>query len=156
MNVSIELEGPSSRTLTEIENHSENARQAVRQTFFYMGRHLKAKTSKNILDKSRKTGRIYIRRDKSGRRRRHQASAPGETHANRSGTLRKTIGTKIHSTDSLEIGYGVAKASLPPEHAEIEFGIGRVKKRPSLANTIDEEGREFETYFEKALEGLAG
>jgi len=155
------IDGPSEFTFRQIETNAENVRQAIRQTFFFMGRDLKKEISKAILSKEGKTGNVYNVRlkiksgrnkGKPGRRIRHQSSAPGETHADLSGDLRKSLGWKVHGTDSLEIGYGITKTA--PEYADIEFGNDRVAARPSIRNSI--EGASFETFFEKALEKLEG
>ena len=171
--ISITLEGPSEETFHIIENEAENVRQAIRQTFFQMGREIKKKAIKAINDKKGKTGRVYMVRTtvksghnkgKLGRRRRHRASAPGETHANLSGDLRDSLGWQVHGTDSMEIGYGVTKwVGKASDYAgRIEFGdaygplgrgVGRIEARPSIRNAID--GASFETFFEKALEKLA-
>lgn len=149
--------GPTLETYELIEANAENVRQAIRQTFFFMGRDLKQKISKDILDKTNKTGHIYVRRDKLGRRRRHQSSAPGETHANMTGELRESLGWKVHGTNSLEIGYGVEKPTV--SYAEIEFGYFKeewkvfIEARPSIKNNI--ENVSFETFFEKALDKIA-
>lgn len=155
------ITGPSNETFESIEEMAPNVRQAIRQTFFYMGRELKKSTSKDILDKATKTGRVYVRRTKSGRKRRHQASAPGETHANMSGNLRKSLGWKVHGTDYLEFGYGVTKWSgrASDYAARIEFGGTdsrgiTIEARPSIQNNI--EGAKFETFFAQALEKLVG
>jgi len=65
-------------------------KQGLRRGMFKAGHGLIGEASRQIL-KGDKTGIVYIRRDRAGRRRRHQSSAPGETHANLSGTLRKSL-----------------------------------------------------------------
>jgi len=162
--VSGTIEGPSEKTFRKIEAEAENFRQALRQTFFFMGKTLKTKTRKAITSKKGKTGHVYFikRTVKSGKnkgaavRRRHRASAPGETHANLSGKLRDSIGWQVHGTNSLEFGYGVEPSKPAPEHASIEFEHNgqKANARPSLRNNI--EGSSFETFFEKALDKLAG
>lgn len=127
--------------------------RGVRQGFFNIGRTLKRTANKNILDKSQKTGRIYIFKTQSGRRKRHQASAPGETHANLTGDLRKAVAWKVYGSDELKFEYGVDGLTPPPYDTAIEFGTkdGRILARPSLRNAIFEIDRDAEVYFEEAI-----
>jgi len=163
MKVEFKLVGPSEETLAAIKNNAPNVRQAIRQTFFRMGRDLKKKTNDDILDKSTKTGRYYwVYRGKGGvrlkRRRLHRASAPLQTHANLTGALRESIGWKTKGTEELEFGYGLTRPA--PEYAkDVEFGHRarngtNVEKRPSLRNNIEKNQASFEKYFKEALEEL--
>lgn len=109
--------------------------RSIRETWFELADDLKGRANAEILRKP-KSGRIYIRRDRLGRRRRHRASAPGETHANDTGALRKAIGWKVHGNNEMIFGYGVTRNS--PDYDEfVEFGTRRMAARPSLANAID-------------------
>ena len=160
MRVAIVIDGPSKKTLAFIENYSENTRQAIRQTFFHMGNELKKKANAAILDKTTKTGRWY-RVYRNGRRFWHQASAPGETHANLSGALRRSLSYQIQGTSVLEFGYGVAndmKGPPAPEYARRieEGGYGSHKTyiapRPSLKNAVGKVS--FDKFFSKELARL--
>ena len=168
MIVSLIVDGPTEETLKHIKNHSRNVRKTIRNTFFFMGQDLKKNIIADIKDVNAKTGKVYIvRGSKSkglylmldpitatavnlyrGRRRSHQASAPGETHADLSGTLRKSLGWKVQGSNNLLIGYGVS-GKPAPDYAEIEFGFGRVEARPSIGNRVD--NASFEAFFEKDL-----
>lgn len=120
-------------------------KRALRQAWFEVGRHLTREANREIL-KGRKTGRVYIFRSPSGRRRRHRASAPGETHANLTGALRKSIGWKMTGARGGDFGYGVAGGSrtAPPYAGAIEFGRddGTIAPRPSLLNAINASERD--------------
>lgn len=161
MNVSMTIDGPSRRVLIAIENIAPNARQAIRQTFFEMGRTLQKKTSKDILDKKSKTGRVYRVKSRSGRYRKHRSSAPGQTHANLSGDLRKSIGWKVYGTDKMEFGYGITKfvgnASAYARRIEEGGSDSRgimIEARPSLKNNIA--NVQFESFFEAQVNKLVG
>lgn len=125
--------------------YQKRIKRSVRRGFFRYGKLLLSTASKNILDTSKKTGRIYTRRIKGGAVRRHQASAAGETHANLSGTLRRSLSWKVPSaSNTLFFGYGLNKPA--PKYAKwVEFGHKNrnktkpfVEARPSIQNTIDE------------------
>ena len=65
----------------------------IREGFFQTGGQLKKYANEKIL-RGVKSGRLYrIRRGKIIKN--HRASAPGETHANLSGTLRRSLGWKV-------------------------------------------------------------
>lgn len=122
--------------------------QSIRTGYLMLGRDLKATANREILT-GVKTGRVYVRRDKAGRRRRHRASAPGETHANRTGTLRKSLGWKVNGARWLEFGYGVDK-SAPDYARDVEEGRKNAP-RPTLQNAINATTRNAETYVNHAF-----
>lgn len=127
------------QAIFRIKNLNRLTKAGIEHGSYVSGRGLVSSTSKAILARN-KTGRIYRLRTAKGRRRTHRASAPGETHANLSGRLRRSLSFKV-SPSTLEFGYGVTKQAAP-EYAEwVEFGTGRMKPRPSLQNGIKAETR---------------
>jgi hypothetical protein len=136
----------------EAEQMNTRLQQVFRRGFIsYMGA-LKKRANHEILH-GKKTGRVYVVRLPSGRRRRHQSSAPGETHANLTGKLRKSLSWKVHGWQKAEFGYGVAvKASnAAPFYAPwLEFGTKRMQPRPSLGNAIEAEP--VEAHFNHAFD----
>jgi len=156
MIISFETDSPTPKTLEQIRLQSSNVRKAIRETFYFMGVELKKEISANIKDVSQKSGNVYFVR-KRGRRVRHQASAPFETHADLSGVLRRSLAFKVQGTENLKIGYGVNPNRDAPEYALIEFGYGGILPRPSIGNVLDSpdgENMQFETFFERRLEKL--
>jgi hypothetical protein len=131
----------------KLEGIERLTKRAVRQGMFKWARDLKSTANKDILAKD-KTGRIYRIRLPSGRIRRHQSSAPGETHANLTGRLRRTIGWNVVASDRLEFGYGLDRVKEVPEYAQwVEFGSSRMAPRPSIQNSINKTAGNAETYF---------
>lgn len=128
-------------------------KRAVRRGMFKWAKDLKATANQQILAKD-KEGIVYLRRTPSGRRRRHRASAPGQSHANRTGALRKSIGWNVTGSDRLEFGYGVDGKDTPLYAPFIEFGTFRMKPRPSLQNAINSTLGNAETYFKEELDKL--
>jgi HK97 gp10 family phage protein len=132
------------------------SKRGMRQGWFQLGRDLKSTASNEILH-GMKSGQVYIRRDKAGRRRKHRSSAPGETHANRTGATRRSLSWKVRGHQSLEFGYGVvqarSQAQATPYAEFLEFGTpgGRMKARPSLQNAISATTRNAEKYFDKEI-----
>lgn len=141
------------RVLTELGDISKATRRGIRQGFFNLGRDLKFRANAEILRRP-KGGRVYLVRGPRGRIRRHVASAPGETHANLTGALRRSIGWQVNGHESMDFGYGVGnrKKNQAPEYSPfVEFGTNRMEERPSLNNAIDASQRDAERNF---LEGI--
>lgn len=111
------------------ENIAARTRFGVEKALWRSGKDIQKEFSRQVLAKD-KSGRLYIRRTKGGARRRHIASAPGETPANRKGTYRKGFGFSVARADHLTIG------DTAPHALWLEVGTSRMKKRPGLSNAI--------------------
>jgi len=142
------------RTYAEIANLGKMGRRAIRQAWFRLGIDLRQAASREILRKP-KGGRTYWIRIKGGRRRRHVASAPKESHANLRGRLRRSLSWKVHGADSMEFGYGVSTTAvnaMPRYGKYVEEGTTRMGERPSIGNAVaavgDRAGRHFVQAFE--------
>ena len=141
------------KAFISLTNIDRRTARGIRQGFFKLGQALQSKSSSNILDKSQKSGLVYIRVDSAGRRRRHRSSAAGETHANMTGKLRRARGWKVKGAESLTFQYGADGRVPPPYDGAIEFGRkdGSIEARPSLRNTIEELDKDAENYFEEDI-----
>jgi hypothetical protein len=136
------------KVFVQIDRLEERTTRSIRQGWFKLGKDLKQTANKEIL-KRPKGGRTYIRRTRGGRRRRHVASAAGETHANMTGKLRRSIGWRVSGSKYMEFGYGVARGEFAPDYANaIENGSRTILARPSLRNTINSTQRNAERYFD--------
>ena len=137
------------RVYVQIDSLEELTRRAIRHGWFTLGKDLRQTASKEILRRP-KSGRVYRVRGPSGRRRRHVASAPGETHANLTGAARRSLGWVVTGSRSMEWGYGVDKSA--PEYVKhLEFGTKRMAARPSLQNAMDAVHRNSKMYFGKGF-----
>tara|TARA_R110000851_G_scaffold70529_1_gene157319 strand:- start:70 stop:537 length:468 start_codon:yes stop_codon:yes gene_type:complete len=128
------------RAFLKVDSIEKLTRKAVRSALYISGIGLKRNANTEILKKP-KGGRTYIRKDRAGRKRRHVASAPGETHANMSGTLRRSLGFKVGGRDQLEFGYGVENVPAPDYAEPVEFGSAKMAARPTIQNAIKSERR---------------
>ena len=146
-----DLEKLYRKVILKITNLGKLVKAGVEHGAWTSSRGLQAATSKEIL-KRPKGGRVYVTRTRSGARRRHTASAPGETHANLSGAMRRSLGFTVSATE-IEFGYGVTKNNAPEYAEAIEFGRrdGTIKPRPSLQNGIKGERRNFQNNFEREI-----
>lgn len=153
MSVKFVADRKNSKVFAKIEGVEKLTRRGLRQGMFKAGNTIIAEASREIL-KGSKTGKVYIRRDRKGRRRRHKSSAPGETHANFSGTARRSLSFQIRGSSEIEVGYGVSSGKDAPEHAKhIEFGTKNMKARPSVGNAIDSEQGNITQHFEREILG---
>lgn len=150
----------------EIEQIPTRLQQVFRNGFFSYMRALKKRANQEILH-GKKTGKVYRihgnwttrRSRKSVRFRKHQSSAPGETHANLTGRLRRSLSWRVHGWEKAEFGYGVStdKSSKAPFYAGyVEFGTpkGQMKPRPSLMNAIKAE--DVDGHFDRAFDEKFG
>ncbi len=131
----------------------QKTQQSIRQAWFGLGRDLEKEAKKEI-KRTPKSGRTYFIRTKSGRFRRHVASAPGETHANLTGKLRRSVSWKVHGYSRMEFGYGVAVigTNAAPEYdIFVEDGTNRMAPRPSMANAVRKIKRTTSQHFQKAM-----
>lgn len=117
-----------------IENADRHTKQAIRRMWFNLGDDLANRAKSEILKP--KSGRVYLRR-RGGRLVRHRASAPGETHANDTGALRRAVSWKVYGWEEMGFGYGVGGQTSPYYDLFVEFGTRRMQPRPSLKNAID-------------------
>ncbi len=137
MSIRLDIVAPDSniRAIESAESIAARTRFGVEKALWHSGKDIHAEFNRQVLAKN-KTGRLYIRRIKGGARRRHIASAPGETPANRTGAYRKGFGFSVDGAHQLAVG--VAGATDRPEEVPLwlEVGTRRMKARPGLANSI--------------------
>ncbi len=147
--MSITLDPNSRKAVLKIKSLKKLTQRGIEFAAYTSGKMLVRATSAEILAKP-KGGRTYVTRTRSGSRRRHIASAPGETHANFSGMLRRSLDFKVTHTQ-LEFGYGVRRGDAPDYAAFVEEGTGRMEPRPSLQNGIKSQERNIEKNFEREI-----
>lgn len=85
------------------------------------------KRVKELLVQGPKTGRIYRFRGQD-----HQASAPGEAPATRTGRLVKSFNYNVHGPFQMEVGESAPYAGF------LEDGTGKMKPRPHVIRAITE------------------
>ena len=145
----IEIDAASKSAVLKIKNLDKLTKAGVQFASYTSANGLVKATSAEILRKP-KGGKTYIRRDKAGRRRRHVASAAGETHANMTGRLRRSLSFKVNPTQ-IEFGYGVTKNDAPKYAAFVENGTSKMGARPSLLNGIKSQRRNFQNNYEREI-----
>jgi len=152
----IKITPGSKKVELRLSNLKKLTKSGIEAAAHTSSKELMRTTSKEILRKP-KSGITYITRNRAGARRRHVASAPGETHANFSGALRRSLGF-TSSSSKIEFGYGVTRNNAPEYAERVEYGTSKMKARPSLMNGIKSETRNFQKNFDreigKRLEGF--
>lgn len=157
--MAVEVKQPrrNAQIFLKVEKLDITTTRGIRQGLYDWGRALQRDANKDILRKP-KAGRLYIRRDRAGRRRRHVASARGESPANMTGRLRRSLGWSLQGNTELEFGYGVpssrSKQKQAPEYAEwLEFGSpgGKIKPRPAIQLAFNRTRKDAENYFTKGI-----
>jgi len=142
-------EGSNNREVfLSLDNIEENSRRGIRQGFFRVGHLLERNLKKEIIRKN-KTGRIYknIRTRSGTRKRRHRASAPGETPAKLSGNYRKNVGFQIRGSESMD--FGIRDGA---DYAEfLEGGTKNMDPRPGVGNTVRDTEKDTQRFFESSL-----
>lgn len=93
------------------------------------------KSAKLATQKKDKTGRIYLISTKSGKIKRHQASAPGQSHANITRTLTQSMNYKVNSPTQALFGYD----TTTKYGKYLELGTRKMKPRPTLRNAMKAE-----------------
>lgn len=147
----IRLDYHDRRAVLLIENLDKLTREGMEYALWISARQLMKATSADIL-KRPKGGRTYFRKDAAGRRRRHVASAPRETHANMTGTLRRSLSFRVDKNE-LEFGYGVQGTTAPEYAGWVEFGTNLMVERPSLRNNIRGGRRNMMNNLEREIRG---
>ena len=151
MTVKFVASSNSKKVFGRIEGLEKAFKIGIRRGMSDSGHGLVRSANAEILRKP-KSGKTYIITTRSGRRRRHVASAPGETHANLTGATRKSLSFKQHGISQLEFGYGVSEGKRATDWAEfLEFGTSKMKPRPSLQNALRDQQGHMVQHFENAI-----
>ena len=116
------------RVLGQLQSAPENFRIGLMQASHMAGQVLVRTAQQGILT-GPKTGRMYGS---------HQASAPGEYAANRTGNLLGSVDYEVSGANFLRFGVGAAYGVF------LELGTSRMAPRPNLGNAVRDAGAEVE------------
>lgn len=141
----------SKQVVAKISRSDREAVKAVRGSMFDSGHDL-IKSANTAVLKEFKTGKTYVVKTRGGMRKRHRASGPGQSHANLSGRLRKTLQFQLHGTKTIEFGYGASKRDAPDYAEFVEGGTSRMGARPTLNNALDRESATIENNFSRGFD----
>lgn len=113
-----------------LEGSRELFREGIRSALFEIGAE-NTQQAKKFLYQPPKTGRLYPYKNRI-----HQASAPGESPASRSGKLARSITYKVRGS------YQVEFAATAYYGAWLEEGTKKMLPRPYITRTIKKKSRD--------------
>lgn len=125
--ISMEMDKKSQEILIDIGKHGFKHRRGLRIALNEIGSSV-ANSMANYIFNGPKTGRWYTYRGEP-----YQASAPGESPANRSGNLARSGGYLVRGYWDVMI-YEKAEYAAPLEYGTLD---GRIKPRPHLIRAIN-------------------
>lgn len=144
MSIELDIVGPggNTRAIKSAENIAANTRFGVEHALWRSGKDIQGEFNRQVLAKN-KTGRLYIRRIRGGARRKHRASAPGETPANRTGAYRKAFSFNVDGAHQLKVGVAAVENGADGKYPlYLEIGTSRMKPRPGLRNAVSASERD--------------
>lgn len=119
------------KVLIDITNQNGLHQKGIESALYEIGQEVVTETSK-LIKTGAKTGRVYRIKGRS-----HQASAPGEAPANRSGRLARSGDYKVRSWDQMEVGETVGHGKF------LEDGTRRrIVPRPHVIKAINNKARD--------------
>lgn len=148
MSIEMVEDKQNKKVFFQLDQLEERTKRGIRRAFFRLGADLIDTLSKDVLAKN-KTGRTYIRRTRSGARRRHVASAPGQSPANRTGMYRRNRGYKIKGSENMEFGIREFGEDYP---RFLEEGTSKMDARPGLGNAVSKTTRNADKHFSVEIE----
>lgn len=125
-----------------IDNITRNHKKAIRNASFDIGKKSQNESRKNILT-GKKTGRTY----KIGGFV-HRASAPGESPANITGSLAKSVDYDVRGHQQTEFGYKKLYGKF------LEDGTVNMERRPNLQKVFDGNLQEYINLMVKHYENI--
>lgn len=145
----IKVSRRSRKAVFKMKNMNALTKDAMKEAIYESANGLQKATHMEIIRFPK--GGIVYRRRVNGRRVKHVASAAGETHANMTGDLLKSLSYRAVGFKKLEFGYGVKRNDAPKYAKWVEFGTRKMKPRPSLQNGIKSQERNFEINFGREI-----
>lgn len=151
--IDIDEHGGNVGSFESAENIAANTRFGVEKALWLSGKDIQGEFNRQVLAKD-KTGRLYIRKNRAGARRRHIASAPGETPANRTGAYRKGFDFSVDGAHQLAVGLepiDYSPSGVYPFYLEV--GTRHMKARPGLLNAVSASERNIIRNLAGKIEG---
>lgn len=127
--MSITLSQKSQRVIVRIDRLGKTLPRNLRKGLYFVGKKLRQTASDNIKKRGRR-GRVY-----KFKGRRHVASVPNESWANRSGEARRGLIYKVRGSQQLLFGNTVEYAKF------LEFGTKNMAPRPAHLISIRKNNR---------------
>jgi hypothetical protein len=151
MSFSIEIDRKSRKVLISLISIKKHSKEAIRQSYYDLGKSLVRESKKLILDPP-KTGKVY-RIKRNVRTTKHRSSSPGEAPANMRGNLWKSINFTVQADGDMEFGSEdkTTQGKDVNYGGFLELGTSKISPRPYLITAIKNNQQNAKTYFEKNL-----
>jgi len=133
MTISIKVSKRAREVLISIPKHLRKHRQGLENALYEHGPEVIRETRRLIIN-GPKTGRVYSFRGAS-----HQASAPGEPPANRTGRLAGSGDFRVRNWQEMTVGQTADYAIFLAEGTR-----GRIAPRPSMIRAINTKARDLQ------------
>lgn len=153
----VKFSSHSVKLMKNIARLAKDTKEGIRRANYLIGRELVKDAQARIL-KGKKTGIIYRRRTLSGRLISHQSSAPGESPANLTGSLRQSVSFLVKGQQLIfGAGGSVVKGRLKGRDVHyaraLELGDKRqnLRARPYLITTIKAEEKIIRNFYKQYI-----
>jgi HK97 gp10 family phage protein len=134
--IQIKPRGRTDVVIKQIKRQKKLVNGARRSALYKIGNDIQEEARQSII-RGPKTGKLYRIR---GRKNRHRASAPGESPANRTGTLQRSIGF-------INYGSGIIIGAEAEYARFLELGTDKMAARPYLKRAIDKNIKNFREHM---------
>jgi len=128
----IQEERNNQAIILRLKSSPKNAKVGIVTGFHRLG-NLEVLHARKLIRKGPKTGRLY---SIPGRKRRHRASAPGQSPANLFGNLARSIGYQIYGDEMSFMTRGNSKGPAVQINGVSYGGFLENKNRPFLSKTV--------------------
>jgi len=153
MTFSFKADSNNRKVTLQIKNLNKITREGMSKAFFAIGKDY-VTTAKNRILNPPKTGVVYRIRSRKGVVILHQASAPGESPANRTGALKDTI-ESLYSAGQDSMRLKAGDGDRVPYAGFLEEGTKKIKPRPYLIPAIETNERNAIEHFEREIKKAA-
>jgi len=145
MTITIKVSKRAREVLIDIPKHLRKHRQGLENALYEHGPEVIRETCRLIIN-GPKTGRIYTIRGA-----RHQASAPGEPPASRTGRLAASGDFRVRNWQEMTVGETAEYADF------LENGTrGRIAPRPHLIRAVNSKARDLQVSILENVKAVIG
>ena len=143
--IKVSFSAGSVKIMKHLASIAKDTKEGIRRANYLIGKELEKNSKLRIL-KGKKTGRLYLRRQPSGRIVRHRASAPGEAPANFTGSLRASVSFVVKGQQlifgaggtvlNLGVGYNLAQKIDVRLEIPVIFILGAPGEASAIAPAV--------------------
>ena len=132
--ITIEVTPETKQVLINVDKLEGRTKKGLRKALKETGQEVKREI-RRLIKTGPKTGRSYGT---------HQASAPGEAPANRSGRLAKSVNYKVRNWKKMIVGEKASYAGYLEDGTKNEDGTYKIKPRPHIIKAVNNKEQDTE------------